>query len=142
MNGTVYTGKDVLLNFDGNSNKGFVWSNDNLHSGASCGFRVFDQDNLIGEHLRKANRAGIFPEVYIRAWLHFSDDADEIHSGIYGHQIFAGFATRIEMHRDEKGTAIAKVWGGYEGISISRMAPDSDTSTSVVRWPMARSAGR
>lgn len=142
INGTGYTGKAVLLDFDGKSSKGFVWSSDDLYYGASCGFRVLDEDDLIRRQVQKANRTGIFPEVYIRVWLHFSDDAGEIHSGVYGDQLFAGFATRIEMQTEDKGTAVAKVWGGHEGIVISRTAPNSNSATSVVRRPIPRSAGR
>ena len=140
MHGTAYTGKDALLDFDGKSGKGFVWSSDDLYYGASCGLRVFDEDDLIGGHVRKANRTGIFPEVYIRVWLHFSEDAGEIHSGVTAINSSLGLPLESRSQSEDEGKAVAKVWGGHEGIVITRTAPNSDASASVIRRPMARSA--
>ena len=106
--------------------------------GASCCFRVFDNDGLIAGHVRRANRTGIFPEVYIQVWLHFSDDAREIDSMVYGDQLFGGFATRIELDNDARGSAVAKIWGGHEGIAASKLRVDAEASASVVGRIMAR----
>ena len=140
MHGTAYTGRDALLDFNGNSGKGFVWTSDNLYYGASCGFRVFDEDDVIQGHVQKANRTGVFPRVYIRVWLHFSEDCDEINSGVYGDLLFDGLATRVEIQSENEDKPVAKVWGGHEGIVVSRSAPISDASASVIQQPIAWSA--
>ena len=141
VSGMAYTGEDVLLDFDGNSDKGFLWNRDDLHYGASCGFRVFDKDGFIDGQVRRADRTEIFPEVYIEAWVHFSVDVEEIESMVYCDQVFGGFGTRIEMGRDERGIAVAKVWGGHEGIAVSKLRANTPGSASVVGRRIGRRAG-
>ena len=41
VNGTAYTGKSVLLDVDGESNEGFVWSSDDLYYGGVVLFQSF-----------------------------------------------------------------------------------------------------
>ena len=48
MRGHFYSGKTCLLDFNEKSERGFVMASDDLVYGASCGFRVFDDEGLAG----------------------------------------------------------------------------------------------
>ena len=132
MDGNFYTGKDVLLDFNEESEQGFVMSSDDLIYGASCGFRVFDSEGLANEIVRTANKRKDFPSIYVEAWIHFSDDGSEIESLVYGEKVFSGFATRIELQKDDIRRNIAKVWGGHAGIVASKVGNNSGKAASVL----------
>ena len=97
--------------------------------GASCGFRVFDEDGLAARVVKAANRRGNFPNMYADVWMHFSLDTEEIASFLYGQWVFGGFVTRIELQQDKLGRAVAKVWGGYQGIAVSKIRSDTTSAS-------------
>ena len=133
MDGKRYEGENLLLDF--NEEEGtppFVMSKDDLFYGASCGFRIFDAEGLARKVVTGANAKGDFPAIYCEAWLHFSKDAREIESLCYGEMVFGGHITRIELQEDTDGRNIAKIWGGHEGVVISKMRLDSVAAASVV----------
>lgn len=141
MDGNRYTGKDVLLDFDEQTDTGFMLSSDHLIYGASCGFRVFDSEGLASRIVGIANERHDFPPIHFDAWMHFSDDVAEIESLIYGENIFSGFATRIELQKDIRYRPIAKVWGGHEGISASKTSSNIGVATSALGRPIPLGEG-
>lgn len=132
MDGNLYSGKEILLDFNEESERGFVMNSEDLIYGASCGFRVFDSGGLASRIVKGANKREDFPSTYIEAWIHFSDDASEIESLVYGKKVFSGLATRIELQEDEHRCSIAKVWGGHAGIIASKTGSNSGKAASVV----------
>lgn len=135
MDGGFYNADDnVLLNFDEDS--GFVMSSANLIYGASCGFRLFDKEGLARRAVLKSKEGGYFESCYFEVWLHFSEDAKEIESLVYGEKIFSGHATRIELQYDEKNRNIAKVWGGHQGIVASDPSKDDPSVVASVAGPV------
>lgn len=132
MDGYNYTEKNTLLDFNERTEKGFVMSSDHLIYGASCGFRVFDSENLASRIVNSASETQNFPPIRFEAWLHFSNDTKEIESLVYGDKVFSSYATRLEMQMDGHGRRIVKVWGGHEGIVVSKTYGNSDMVASVV----------
>ena len=131
MDGNLYPGKEILLDFNEESERGFVMNSEDLIYGASCGFRVFDSERLASGIVARANKRQDFPSTYIEAWIHFSDDISEIESLVYGKKVFSGFATRIELQKDAHRCSIAKVWGGHAGIVASKTGINSGNAASV-----------
>ena len=133
MDGKRYEGENRLLDFNEKEDeRPFVMSKDHLFYGASCGFRVYDGEGLAQNVVAGANATGDFPAIYCEAWLHFSEDAKEIQSLRYGEMVFGSHITRIELQEDTDGRKIAKVWGGYEGVAVSKARPDTMAAASVV----------
>lgn len=133
MDGKLYDGKNRLLDFnEKDDRRPFVMSSDDLYYGASCGFRVFDAEGLAGKFVTAAKARRELPAIYCEAWLHFSEDAKEIESLRFGKMIFGGHITRIELQVDTIGRRIAKVWGGYKGLMVSKSRPYTATAASVV----------
>lgn len=135
MDGVHYAGDDVLLDFNEESDRGFVMSSDHMLYGASCGFRVFDRDGLIQRIVRNTNAMNGFPAISCDVWVHFADDVSEIESLDYGKKLFAGFLTRIEVHGEEKWP-VAKVWGGHEGIVVSKRQEGFGMTASAWQYPV------
>ena len=133
MDRNQFTGKDVLLDFNEQKDRGFVMSSDHLIYGASCGFRVYDSEGSAGAIVKTVKEKQHFPPVYIDAWQHISDDAAEIESLIYGIWLFSGFATRIELQLDDRSRPIAKVWGGHKGIVVSKTSNNPNMAASVLK---------
>ena len=132
MDGNLYPGKEILLDFNEESERGFVMSSEHLIYGASCGFRIFDSEGIASRIVRRANERQDFPTIHFDAWIHFSDDSSEIERLVYGYKVFSGFATRIELQEDEHRCSIAKVWGGHAGIIASKTGSNSGKAASVV----------
>ena len=137
MDGHCYSGKHALLDFNENKDAGFVMSSDHLIYGASCGFRVLDDDGLAARVVSTVNHRGVFPTIFVDAWRHFSIDAEEIASLVYGYKVFGGFVTRIELQSDKRGRTVAKVWGGHEGIAVSKTRVNTGSTASALRLPIA-----
>ena len=136
MDGNRYEGRDRLLDFnEKKDDNGFVMSKDDLICGASCGFRVFDSEGLAQDVVASANARWDFPTIYCEAWMHLSDDADEIEGMHYGLMAFGGHATRIELQSRPDGR-IAKVWGGHEGVVASRSGSDAPNAASALGRPL------
>ena len=133
MDGKRYEGENRFLDFNEEKDeRPFVMCKDHLLYGASCGFRVYDGEGLAQNVVAGANATGNFPAIYCEAWLHFSEDGKEIESLCYGKMVFAGHITRIELQEDADGRNIAKVWGGYEGVAVSKARPDTASAASVI----------
>lgn len=133
MDGNRYEGQDRLLDFNEKEDeRPFVMSRDHLFYGASCGFRVYDGEGLARYVVTGAKARGDFPAIYCEAWLHFSEDPKEIESLRYGMMVFGSHITRIELQEDAVGRRIAKIWGGYEGVAVSKSLPDTAAAASVV----------
>ncbi len=136
MDGKFYSGNEGLLDFNEESDQGFIMSQDDLIYGASCGFRVFDGEGLIHRIVMTANKRQDFLPHYVEAWIHFSDDAKEIESLLYRKMLFGGHVTRIELQKDANGRRIAKVWGGHEGIVVSKTRHNTGMAASVLGRPI------
>ena len=133
MNGDRYDGEARLLDFnEKDDERPFVMCTDHLLYGASCGFRVYDGEGLARNVVTVAKATGEFPAIYCESWLHVSEDPAEIESLRYGALVFGGHITRIELQEDSAGRKIAKVWGGYEGVAVSKARPDTQSAASVV----------
>lgn len=133
MHGNRYDGEARLLDFNEKDDvRPFVMRTDHLLYGASCGFRVYDDAGLARNVVTGAKATGAFPAIYCESWLHFSEDRKEIESLRYGEMVFGSHITRIELQEDSAGKKIAKVWGGYEGVAISKAKPDTPSAASVV----------
>ena len=126
MNGNFYSGNKGLLSFNEESDREFIMNEDNPIYGASCGFRVFDSEGLIHRIVMTANKRQDFLPHFVEAWIHFSDDAKEIESLLYGKMLFGGYVTRIELQKDANGRRIAKVWGGHAGVVVSKTRPQHE----------------
>lgn len=135
MDGVHYTGDNLLLDFNEQSDRGFVMSSDHILYGASCGFRVFDGDGLVGRIVRYANAMGGFPAIRCDVWMHFSDDVMEVASLEYGKKLFAGFVTRLEV-REKGGRPVATVWGGHQGIVASKNRGVGGMAASAWEYPV------
>ena len=120
MGGWFYSGKNRLLDFNEDSDRGFVMTSDDLIYGASCGFRIVDDECFAAGVVYRANAGDDFPPVFAEVWIHFSDEPDEIQSLLYGALEFGGLITRIELQECKGGKRIAKVWGGHQGIAVSK----------------------
>lgn len=120
MGGRLYSGNRRLLDFNEKSEHGFVMTSDDLIYGASCGFRVVDDEGLASRVVDRANARNDFPPVFAEVWTHYSDDPTEVQSMLYGVMAFGGHITRIEIQVSEDGRRVAKVWGGYQGIAVSK----------------------
>ena len=136
MNGKFYSGNEGLLSFNEESDREFIMNEDNLIYGASCGFRVFDSEGLIHRIVMTANKRQDFLPHFVEAWIHFSDDAKEIESLLYGKMLFGGHVTRIELQKDANGRRIAKVWGGHAGVVVSKTRHNTGTAASVLGRPI------
>ena len=132
MGGWFYSGKNRLLDFNEESDSGFVMTSDDLIYGASCGFRVVDDEGLAAGVVYRANARDDFPPMFAEVWTHFSDEPDEVQSLLYGKIDFGGFITRIELQESEGGKRIAKVWGGYQGIAVSKERTNMAKAASAV----------
>lgn len=132
MGGRFYSGQDRLLDFNQKSESGFVMTSDDLIYGASCGFRVYDDEGLASRVVETANARNDFPSVFAEVWTHLSDDPDEVRSLLYGEMAFGGHITRIELQADEDGRRVAKVWGGHEGIAVSKGSPPVAKAASAL----------
>jgi len=142
MDGILYSGERGLLDFEGKRDRRFVMSSDHLIYGPSCGFRVLDDEGLAERTVRTANRRGDFPAMFVEVWWHFSIDPEEIASLLYGERLFGGYVTRIELHGDKREEGrVAVVWGGYEGIVVSRARKSSGTAASALGRPIALGGG-
>ena len=140
MDGHFYSGKHSLLDFNEKTDTGFVMSEDHLIYGASCGFRILDVDDLAAQVVKATNRRGDFITMFVQVWMHYSLDTEEIATLLYGERLFGGFVTRIELRSDERGRATAKVWGGHQGIAVSKNRPNTGSVASALWHPVA-SAG-
>ena len=136
MDGNLYNGKEILLDFNEEAEQGFVMSSDHLIYGASCGFRVFDSEGIASRIVRTANERQDFPSIHFDAWMHFSGDSSEIESLAYGEKVFSSFVTRLELQKDKLLRPVAKVWGGHAGIVASRTGSNSGKAASVLGRPM------
>lgn len=138
MDGNRYEETNRLLHFEEeNEDAGFVMSRDDRRYGASCGFRVMDNEGLARNTVATANTKREFPTIWCEAWVHFSDIVDEIESLRYGLMVFGGHLTRVELHSKPDGVEMAKVWGGHEGIVTSRARPDLNESASALGRPLS-----
>ena len=135
MNGSFYTGMNPLLDFNEETDQGFVMNSEHLIYGASSGFRVLDCEGLASRIVKAVNETRHFPSLHFDVWMHYSDDAEEIESLLYGSWMFSGFVTRIELQQDERRRPIAKVWGGHAGILASKVQPIAETAASVLVHP-------
>ena len=135
MDGHFYSGRHMLLDFNEKTDAGFVMSSDHLIYGSSCGFRVLDEDDLAARIVVVTNQRGNFPTMFIDAWIHFSIDVEEIASLVYGNRVFGGIVTRIELQRDKRGSTITKVWGGYQGIVVSKTRMNTGSAASTFQYP-------
>ena len=117
-------------------------TSDDLIYGASCGFRVVDDEGLAAGVVDRANARDDFPLVFAEVWTHFSDDPDEVQNLLYGEMQFGGFITRIELQESEGGKRIAKVWGGYQGIAVSKERTNMEKAASAFGRRVADSARR
>ena len=124
------------MDFDEESDQGFIMSQDDLIYGASCGFRVFDSEDLVHRIVMTANKRQDFLPHFAEAWIHFSDGAKEIESLLYGKMFFGGHVTRIELQKDANGRRIAKVWGGHAGIVVSKTRHNTGKAASVLGRPI------
>ena len=138
MNGSFYTGKNRLLDFNEETDQGFVMNSEHLIFGASSGFRVPDCHGLASRTVRAVNKTRYFPSLHFDVWMHYSDDAKEIESLLYGLWMFSGFVTRIELQQDDRGRPIAKVWGGHAGIVASKIQPIAE---KAARFLCAQTVG-
>lgn len=138
MDGNLYRAEDRLLEFeDGGEGDRFLENSDHLIYGASCGFHIPDGEGLARQAVARANERRDFPAIYCEAWLHFSDEADEIKSMLYGMMVFGGHATRIELRNDADGGRSAMVWGGHDGVVLAKSKPDTRTTASVLGRPLS-----
>ena len=137
MDGNFYSGNEGILDFDEESDQGFMMSEDDLIYGAACGFRVFDSEDLAHKIVVTANQRQAFPPIFVEAWIHFSDNAKEIESLLYGEMLFGGHVTRIELQKDANGRRIAKVWGGHAGVVVSKTRHNTGTAASVLGRPIS-----
>ena len=131
MDGLFYSGERGLLDFNERTDQGFVMSSENLIYGASCGFRVLDEERLAAKLVDRANERGDFPVMPVTVWRHASVDVEEVASLVYGERVFAGYVTRIELRSDARGRVVATVWGGHEGITVSKARDDSHSAISA-----------
>ena len=107
-------------------------SSEHIIYGASSGFRMLDDDGFARRLVRAANERSYFPSVFFNTWIHFSCDAGEIESLRYGKWMFSGHATRIEIQTDESSRPIAKIWGGHQGVIVSKSQGVNKAAASVV----------
>ncbi|MCY4645263.1 MAG: hypothetical protein OXE73_00025 [Gammaproteobacteria bacterium] len=135
MDGNRYPSENVLLDFNELSHQGFVMSSDDVIYGASCRFRVCDSNEAVGRIVETANERRAFPVIYCEVWIHFSSDEEEIESLKYGMKRFAGLLTRIELQK-ERGSTVAKVWGGHRGIVVSKDAEDTNVAANAWDCPV------
>ncbi len=128
-----YEAGNQLLDFnEGEGEHLFVMREDDGHYGASCGFRVLDDEGLAQKVVRRANTSKEFPVIYCEAWWHVSTDAKETESLRYGMMIFGGCVTRVELQEDTNGKQVAKIWGGHEGVAVSKARPPTTAAASAV----------
>ena len=135
MNGSFFSGMNTLLDFNEETDQGFVMNSEDLIYGASSGFRVLDYEGLASNIVRVVNETHRFPFLHFDVWMHYSQDAEEINSLLYGVWMFSGFVTRIESQEDERCRPIAKVWGGHAGVLASKIQPIAETAASVLAHP-------
>ena len=132
MRGCHYSGKHLLLDFNEKSERGFVMSSEHIIYGASSGIRIFDDEGFARRLVRVTKERSYFPSMFFNTWMHFSCDAAEIESLRYGKWTFSGHATRIEIQTDESSRPVAKIWGGHQGVIVSKAQGVNKAAASVV----------